>query len=36
MYHIFMHSSVDGHGGFFRVLVIVNSVAVNTGVHGSF
>ena len=34
MYHIFsVHSSVDGHVGGFHVLVIVNNVAVNIGVH---
>ena len=37
MYHIFfIHSSVDGHLGHFHVLSIVNSVAVNIGVHVSF
>jgi len=33
MYHIFIHSSVDGHFGHFRVLAIVNSAAMNTGGH---
>ena len=37
MYHIFFtHSSVDGYLGYFHVLVIVSSAAVNTGVHVSF
>ena len=36
MYHIFVHSSVSGPLGYFHVLTIVNSAAVNTGVHGSF
>ena len=36
-YHIFfIHSSADGHLCCFYVLVIVNSAAVNTGVHVSF
>ena len=36
MYHnFFIHSSVDGHLGCFHVVVIVNSAAVNNGVHVS-
>ena len=37
IYHnFFIHSSVDGHLGYFHVLAVVNSAAVNTGVHVSF
>ena len=37
MFHnFFIHSSVDGHLGWFHVLPILNSAAMNTGVHVSF
>ena len=37
MYHNFLiYSSADGHLGWVHVLAVVNSAAVNVGVHVSF
>ena len=37
MYHnLFIHSSVNRHLGCFHVLAIINSAAMNNGIHVSF
>ena len=37
MHHsFFIHSSVNGHLGCFRVLALVDSAAVNNGIHVPF
>ena len=36
IWHIFIHLSVNGHSGYFLVLAIVNSTAINIGVDASF
>ena len=36
MYNFFIQSSVDGHQGCLPVLAIVNSAAMNNGIHVSF
>ena len=33
MYHIFIHFSIEGHSGCSHVLAIVNSAAMDMGVH---
>ena len=36
MYILFIHASTDGYFGCFHVLALLNSTAVNTGVHIPF
>ena len=35
-YNFFIHSSVNGHLGFFHVLAIVNIAVMKNGIHVSF
>ena len=35
-YNFFIYSPVDGHLGLFHILGIVNSAAINSGIHMSF
>ena len=35
-HNLFIHSSVDGYLGCFRVLAVVNSAVMNNGIHVSF
>ena len=35
-YIFFIHSSVDGHLGYFHILTIGNSAAMTVGMHVSF
>ena len=36
IWHIFIHSSVNGHLGYFHILAIVDNAAINVEVHVSF
>ena len=36
MYHVFIYSSVDGLLGYFHILAIVYSTALNSGMHVPF
>ena len=36
VFHIIIHSSINGHAGSFHVLVNVNNAAMNIGLHISF